>query len=456
MSFGETGFGEAYNMRHESKSSLFCISQLKRGLGMTCMLASLALAGCGLPPAQGQAPATDATTGAAQASSEGAPTQAEASSDTQSQSSTGSDDSSDSASQNEGTSEKGEGDGSTSQESTQGESSTSKDESSSGEEDKSTEAPADELQLLISVDWEGGTVRDKNIDVMEKMRNDFPNIPITHFLNAVYFIRPDVNKEEVAAEIRRTIRDGDELGLHIHGWQSLVEAAGVTYRSGPTYLDLNTEKLGDFGYTVDIGAYEIEELQKVIAFSVDTLDELGFGRAVSFRSGGWMGRNSVLIALAREGFLRDSSAVATAHFDDEFFTDTIWYQWLNELWPNIGLHSQPFNKTLKDGDEMRTILEIPDNGALADYVRANQMVQVYEDCLDYKRKHPGEHVTMNFGFHDVNAFRYLERVTDGLRLIQARAKKDKIKIVPVTSETMKFSELRRDSHASLGNAESRR
>lgn len=409
---------------------------------MTCMLTSLVVSGCGLEGVNGSGASVGTTTTTVQSASQTSSTQ------TQAESSTGSESSSSSDASSESASEKGDESDSSSQDSSQ-------DTSSSSDED-SAETAAVELQLLISVDWEGGTVRDQNIDVMEKMRVDFPNIPITHFLNAVYFIRPDVDKDAVAKEIRRTIRKGDELGLHIHGWQSLVEAAGVTYRDGPTYLDLNTDKLGDFGYTVDIGAYEIEELQKVISFSVDTLEAQGFGRAVSFRSGGWMGRNSVLIALAREGFLRDSSAVATAHFDDEFFTDTIWYQWLNELWPNIGLDSQPFNKSLKDGDEMRTILEIPDNGSLADYVRAEQMVQVYESCLDYKRKHPGEHVTMNFGFHDVNAFRYLERITKGLRLIQARAKKDNVKIVPVTSETMKVSEFRSAAPLDLRSVEARR
>lgn len=417
-------------MLHNSKSRGFCFSYLSGRLGIPSLLAALALSGCSLetPPDSGPANGSTGTSVAGTSVSSSSTTESSSEQeDTQ--------DSSDAASStgSQG-SEKGDATSSTSQDSDE---STSED----GTEGDKDQAPA-EIQLLISVDWEGGTIRDQNIEVMEKMRLDFPDIPLTHFLNAVYYTRPENKKEEVTAAIKRTIRDGDELGLHIHGWQSLFEAAGVTYRAEPTYLDLNTEKLGDFGYTVDIGAYEIEELQKVIAFSVKTLEDEGLGRAVSFRSGAWLGRNSVLIALAREGFLRDSSSVATVHFDDEFFTDSVWYEWLNDLWPNIEPDSQPFMKTLQDEKEARTILEIPDNGALADYVRANQMVQVYERCLAYKRMHPNEHVTMNFGFHDVNAFRYLERVTEGIRLIRERAKQDNIKIVPVTTETMKFSELR--------------
>lgn len=416
-------------MSHESNQRTLCFSSIRDCLGGLGLLTALALSGCTLDvapdsgPAMGDRTTAQTTSQSSSTSGAGAGTQAQ---ETQTTSDLGTQ-----------SSEKGDDSSSSTQDGGQ-------ESSDQGE----TDAPQQEIQLLISVDWEGGTIRDQNIEVMEKMRLDFPEIPLTHFLNAVYYTRPENKKEEVTAAIKRTIRDGDELGLHIHGWQSLFEAAGVTYRSEPTYLDLNTEKLGDFGYTVDIGAYEIEEMQKVIAFSVKTLEDEGFGRAVSFRSGAWLGRNSVLIALAREGFLRDSSAVATFHFDDEFFTDSIWYQWLNDLWPNIELDSQPYMKTLQDEKEARTILEIPDNGALADYVRAKQMVQVYERCLAYKRMHPQEHVTMNFGFHDVNAFRYLERVTEGIRLIQARAKQDNIKIVPVTTETMKFSELRTRAIAS--------
>lgn len=407
-------------MQHATKEQTGYFSYLTSRLGLSGMVTAFALSGCTLAPADASSPAGDATQ-----------EQVTQSSIEDRTSSTGT--LSDEEASSTQSAEPGEDSASGSSDSTQ----------DSSQEDGSTELPpAQEIQLLISVDWEGGNIRDKNIEVMEKLRRDFPEIPLTHFLNAVYYTRPDAKKEEITAAIKRTIRDGDELGLHIHGWQSLFEAAGVTYRAEPTYLDLNTEKLGDFGYTVDIGAYEIEELQKVIAFSVKTLEDEGLGRAVSFRSGAWLGRNSVLIALAREGFLRDSSAVATVHFDDEFFTDSVWYQWLNDLWPNMEPDSQPFIKTLQDEKESRTILEIPDNGALADYVRASQMVQVYERCLAYKRMHPGEHVTMNFGFHDVNAFRYLERVTEGIRLIQARAKQDNVKIVPVTTETMKYSELR--------------
>lgn len=412
-----------------------CFSYLPGGLGFTGLIAGFALSGCiigGSPAPQEAQSSTTSTTPQTQSSTE---PESSTSTGTPSQESAQEDQETDSKTKDSTSS--------STQDSTQ----------DTSEEDSSTKEPAQEIQLLISVDWEGGNIRDKNIEVMEKMRSEFPDIPLTHFLNAVYYTRPDIKKEEITAAIKRTIRNGDELGLHIHGWQSLFEAAGVTYRSEPTYLDLNTEKLGDFGYTVDIGAYEIEELQKVIAFSVKTLEDEGLGRAVSFRSGAWLGRNSVLIALAREGFLRDSSAVATVHFDDEFFTDSVWYQWLNDLWPNMEPDSQPFIKTLQDEKEARTILEIPDNGALADYVRASQMVQVYERCLAYKRMHPGEHVTMNFGFHDVNAFRYLERVTEGIRLIQARAKQDNIKIVPVTTETMKFSEHRSREVSKLSKVE---
>lgn len=152
-----------------------------------------------------------------------------------------------------------------------------------------------------------------------------------------------------------------------------------------------------------------------------------------------MGRTNVLIALIREGFKRDASAVATSHFDDEFFTESVWYGWLTSLWPNIRPHSQPYLKEVQDKEDTLSILEIPDNGALADYVKASEMVKVYQACLAYKQTHPQEAVSMNFGFHDVNAFRYLERVTQGIEKIRALAAKDGVKIVPVTSETMKYT-----------------
>lgn len=298
-------------------------------------------------------------------------------------------------------------------------------------------APADEIQLFMSVDWEGVELESGNIRDMERFRRDFPEIPMTHYLNAAYYTKPRANASLINRQVKRTLLDIDELGLHIHGWKMLFEAAGVRYRSSPVFFgEVFVDKVGDAGHNIDIGSYSTAQLRKVIAFSINTLEKNGFGRAKSFRSGGWMSRRSVLEALTAEGIVRDASDVATKHFIDDPWHNSPLFRWLSQqLWPNTTFASQPYYMETAHGP----LLQIPDNGALADYVTGQEMLRVYQACLDYKKAHPEQHVTMSFGFHTESATRFLGRVREGLKLIYAQAKRDKINVVARTSADLKVS-----------------
>lgn len=307
----------------------------------------------------------------------------------------------------------------------------------SSEEPAEEPAPADEMQLFISVDWEGVELEEGNIRDFERFRRRFPKVPITQFLNAAYYTKPRARASSINRQVRRTLLDIDELGLHLHGWKMLFESAGVRYRSRPVFSGrVFVDKVGDAGLNVDIGAYTTPELRKVIAHSIKILEKNGFGRAKSFRAGGWMSRPSVREALTAEGIVRDTSDVATRFLVDELGFSAPLYRWLSrELWPNTTSSSQPYYMKTEHGP----LLQIPDNGALADYVTGEEMLEVYKACLAYKRKNPEEHVTMSFGFHTESATRFLPRLARGLQLIYAQAKKDKIKVMARTSEQIKVS-----------------
>lgn len=338
------------------------------------------------------------------------------------------------------TSESSKEDNSTSdtQTSEPGDATSSSDSTSSSSDSTQEEgAPENELQLFLSVDWEGVELAPSEISKMERFRKRYPEIPITHYLNAAYYTKPGARPSQLTQQIRRTLLDIDELGLHIHGWKALFEASGVRYRNRPVFFGkVMVDKVGDEGHNIDIGAYTTAELRKVIAFSIDTLEKQGFGRAKSFRSGGWMSRPSVIEALTAEGIERDASDVATRHFIDDSWYNTPLYRWLSrELWPNTHFASQPYYMKTKNGP----LLQIPDNGALADYVTGEEMLEVYKACLAFKKKHPKEHVTMSFGFHTETAVRYLDRVSRGIELITAQAKRDGMVVRARTSAQLKVS-----------------
>src|SRR5687768_10968235 len=92
-----------------------------------------------------------------------------------------------------------------------------------GDDTTSPTATEDELRdgnvikLVVSVDWEGRVVAENNIAAMEAFRAQFPDVPITQFLNAAYYTKDGADADAVTALVERTLLPSDELGLHIHG-----------------------------------------------------------------------------------------------------------------------------------------------------------------------------------------------------------------------------------------------
>jgi hypothetical protein len=192
-----------------------------------------------------------------------------------------------------------------------------------------------DLTICITVDWEGEDLQERNLQAMADFRASLPGIPITHFICPAYFTRGDgemESNEDRVGKIKNQIKDGlDEVGLHVHAWQSLTRAAGVVPRDGMSST-LNgygfrinypappfTERFPpDTGHGVPLGVYSIDELTAILQFSRDLLLHYRLTESVeSFRCGGWMASSSVLQALHKVGLRYDSSATDAAFFATE-------------------------------------------------------------------------------------------------------------------------------------------
>lgn len=316
----------------------------------------------------------------------------------------------------------------------------SESEPTTGDEQHDTEEGR--LFLLVTVDWEGRDLREDNLVAMERLRERFPEVKLVQFLNAAYFTKDGADTADVRARIDRTLLPGDELGLHVHGWKSLFEASGVTFRDSPTFWDPAgkvTDCFADCGHEVPISAYETDELRSVIRFSVDTLEAAGLGRATSFRAGGWMAAPHVRDALVAEGFVTENSAVPADFLASEIGHLPL-HGWVADLWPGTTGTSQPERlETVAPAtgdpgaDEHGHILEIPDNGALADYMTADEMIAVYDDVKALRAEDPRHDVVLSIGFHHETAARYLPRVEAALEHILADAEAEGLPLRSATA-----------------------
>ena len=136
-----------------------------------------------------------------------------------------------------------------------------------------------------------------------------------------------------------------------------------------------------------------------------------------------MGRNNVLEALKEEGFLYDHSPVeadlitGTGKIPD----NTLLAQWLQEMWKDIAITSQPY--TIIDG-----LIEVPDNGALADYMGGQDMLDVFKENAKLYNNNPDSVYYVSIGFHQETASNYIARVAQAIDLITAYANTENIPI----------------------------
>ena len=289
------------------------------------------------------------------------------------------------------------------------------------------------LQLVVTVDWEGRELRDDNLRAMEDLRTKFPQLKIVQFLNAAYFVKDGAVAADVATQMRRALRPGDEKGLHIHGWKRLFEASDVTFRGSPTFWGTtidpgSRECLDDCGHEVPISLYSSAELRHVVKFSLDTLEANGFGRAKSFRCGGWIAKPSVRDAITAEGLKYEHSEVPVAFLKPKLGTLPL-FTWLSEVWPDATPLSQPHVLPTATG----SLVEVPDNGALSDYVVAQQMVDVFDQNKAEFLKTRLQSQVVSIGFHQETAAKFLPELTQALDKILAEVAAENLPFESATS-----------------------
>ncbi len=311
------------------------------------------------------------------------------------------------------------------------------DDTGAGEDDYTKRG---KLQLFVTVDWEGRDLRDDNLRAMEDLRAHFPQVKIVHFLNAAYYTKDMADRADVTARINRPLRPGDEKALHIHGWKRLFEKAGAQFIASPTFwgtslVPTSRDCLADCGHEVPISLYPTDQLRKVVRFSLDTLEQNGFGRAKSFRCGGWMAKQSVRDAIAAEGITYEHSAVPTVFLQQKLASYPV-YSWLGEIWQGTNQLSQPYKMPATVDGATKQLVEVPDNGALADYVSTQQMLDVFHankaEFLKDKRKN----VVVSVGFHEETAASYVPQLEAALAKFYEEARAEGLPLESVTSEAI--------------------
>ncbi len=302
---------------------------------------------------------------------------------------------------------------------------------------------ADLYRLVISVDWEGEEIAERDIRTMEEFRARHPEVKLVHFFNAAYYTAPGADATEINAKVRRVILAQDEVGLHIHGWQDLFERAfAAKGLKNSRYIDTDGWSGQDpipgqrVGHDIPIEQYSVAELEAVIAYSIDIFRQNGFTEPIrSFRAGGWQAGPNVLKAIERQGFTLDSSATVPELLRARVGDGPL-FQKANALWGpgagNIKLETREF---ILPGTQL---VEAP--GVLfADYVGDNHIRPYVNALLEDARKNPpAEPLTIHLAFHSETAFSYLDRISGMLDILNTEyLARHRLRLTPTTLKLRK-------------------
>ncbi len=237
--------------------------------------------------------------------------------------------------------------------------------------------------VLVTTDWDFSDPGDMVIAYQDRMHREHPALRMTHFVGPYTFTDPVVTPSRQAELVAWLVdqRDTftDEIGLHIHPYCHFVESAGVT-----CITDQSTVFATDAtGYTIKVGAYDRATMGTLLAHSVTLFEQHGLGRPRTFRAGGWTATIDTLNALDDTGFTADTSALNWARIEEWEGRNTgELYRWNMENWGPINDTSQPYfpsttNPLTSEAPTM-ALLEVPDNGAMIDYVTLPEMTGLFD------------------------------------------------------------------------------
>jgi len=239
------------------------------------------------------------------------------------------------------------------------------------------------LYVQVSNDWDDPDHPDDKLERQERLHARHPALVVTHFVGPYTFTDPRVSparRKQLVDWVNRHARDeGDEIGLHVHPWCNFVTASGVTCRTSPSFAYATGDSSG---YTVRLDSYTKPELEKLFVKANELFVANGLPRPTSFRAGGWTADTHVLAALATAGHLVDTSGCNWSRMEEwRGHAGASLYDWNRMQWSSIDDTSQPYYPAEDDIQADRAphlpILEVPDNGQLADYVTGAEMIAMF-------------------------------------------------------------------------------
>jgi hypothetical protein len=309
------------------------------------------------------------------------------------------------------------------------------------------------IYINLCVDWEGEHFRD--LGALRYLLSEMGDkVPVTHFICPAYFYHfPTKGKQQIQC----AIRPGDEIGLHVHCYKSLIKhVEGVVFKTRENYYKKNDplirgrdrllkllprstrEKILDkvvSGRGVPLSVYSFPEIKKIIAHARDILvGELQLAGITAFRAGGWIASDEVMKALMELGTRVDSSAVAPGIVSNGYDEDTegtgrddfneqypTFTRYIKQLWgdnvleegflKNAGIHAAMPSRYITRTEQpfrIGQLVEMPNNCGATDFASLEKtFLPVLRSLVEENARHENQKpFFINISCHQEGDFFY--------------------------------------------------
>lgn len=285
------------------------------------------------------------------------------------------------------------------------------------------------LRLVISLIWEGRDLHAHNLEAIREFRREFSDIQLVHFVSPAYFTRPGAPAAKARHALQSVMRPGDKIGIALAGWKSMVQSAGVIFRSGPTFwgYDLReTDCRIDCGLDVPLNIYPQHDVEKILKSGKMVLEAQGFGAVEATTTSGWMASQQILEAYAEAGIRYDFSAVAPELVRRRIGNLPL-FHWLQGLWATTTPHTQPY---VVPSVVTASLQQIPQNLAAIDYLLSGDIAAITDEYLESLQRDPHRDLTLQLAFYQETAYQMQAQLGKALQIIFAAASKNQVGLRP--------------------------
>jgi len=288
-------------------------------------------------------------------------------------------------------------------------------------------------RILISVaaSWDGSNVDQTAVNSLAAFRSQYGAIPMLHFVSPAYFSRSPKESERSVVLLRSSIRPGDQVGLHVAPWKSIVSRSESMFRSAPTFWGAEVTKrdcVSDCGREVPILVYEPEEIVRIIATSKSLLEEKGRDLPLvpAAHIAGWVASPDVHAALRRTGFTWSFSSVPPDQVAASLGQWPLMY-WVRGLWGGLDRLPQPHDVTTPHG----MLTEVTTSGALLDHSTIAAARARFVDMAERARANPSQEFVYHIGTEMASAVRQMPRLAMLVETLEVEAARMNVRVAPL-------------------------